>query len=561
MSTKQTGEKDIYALDEINASHPPHLGSPEVIVSEVHNAVLGEEGEGGTRRELKPRQMSMIAIGGAIGTGLILGSGTSLARSGPASCFIAYSIVGSVVYGALCALAEMSTLYPTKKGFAGHGTRFVDEAFGFVTALLYLCKYFIVSPSQIIAFSLIIRYWNSEVNGAVWVTILLIFVIGMNFAGIKWFGEFEFWCSFTKILILSGLILLSLIIDLGGVPGQDRIGFRYWKDGKAFKAYKEPGSLGRFLGFMNALVLAVFAYSGTEIVGVTVGEAKNPRVAVPKAVKQTFWRIAIFYCFGILVVGMAVDSSSTALAQANSKGTAGGANASPFVVAVVQAGIRFVPSIANAGLLVFTISAANSDQYIASRTLYGMARDGHAPKIFMKCNKRGVPWVAFCITSPFMMLAYLVSSSNSLTVFNYFSSAISLFGGLIWVCILSSHIAFMRAMKAQGVSRDTLPYRAPFMPYYSYYSLFVICIVCFFKGFDAFMPFNYKNFITHYIGIPVFVIGYFGFRFFKGVRSPSPAEVDLQTGLREFEELEEVVDIEGQKLTLKQKAFSYLKNW
>ncbi|WWC63721.1 uncharacterized protein I303_106326 [Kwoniella dejecticola CBS 10117] len=125
---------------------------------------------------------------------------------------------------------------------------------------------------------------------------------------------------------------------------------------------------------------------------------------------------------------MAVDSASAALAQANKAGTAGGASALPFVVAVIQAGIRFVPSIANPGLLVFTISAANSDQYIASRTLYGMARDGHAPKIFMKCNKRGVPWVAFCITSPFMMLAYLVSSSNSLTVFNYFSSAISLFG-------------------------------------------------------------------------------------------------------------------------------------
>lgn len=157
---------------------------------------------------------------------------------------------------------------------------------------------------------------------------------------------------------------------------------------------------------------------------------------------------------------MVVDSSSPALAQASAKGTAGGASASPFVVAIGNAGISTLPSIINACILLFTISAANSDQYIASRTLYGMAMDGNAPRIFRRCTSRGVPYVAFAFTACFMSLAFLVASSDALVIFNYFVSSVTIFGSLTWISILASHVAFMRGMKAQGISRDTLPYKA-----------------------------------------------------------------------------------------------------
>ena len=128
---------------------------------------------------------------------------------------------------------------------------------------------------------------------------------------------------------------------------------------------------------------------------------------------------------------------------------------------VTSAGISGLPHVINACLLLFTFSAANSDQYIASRTLYGMARDGHAPKIFARCTKRGVPYVAFIFTGCFMGLAYLVASADALKIFNYFVSTVTMFGALTWISILSSFIAFQKAMKAQGISRDTLPYKAP----------------------------------------------------------------------------------------------------
>ncbi|TYJ51597.1 hypothetical protein B9479_007822 [Cryptococcus floricola] len=530
----------------------------------VYQTESGEENviprEEETHRALSPRQLSMIAIGG---TGLVIGSGTSLARSGPGSLFISYVVMGLTCCGVMMALGEMSTKFPSRKGFAGHATRCVDPAYGFATALVYLCKYLIISPNQIVAGALVIRFWNDSINGAVWVTILIAFVIAINCLGIKWFGELEFWLSFIKVLTLTGLILLALIIDLGGVPGQERLGFRYWKDGKAFLPYKTTGNVGKFCGFVNALVLALFAYMGTELIGVTVGEAKNPRKTVPAAIKKTFFRIIFFYMLCILLVGMIVDSKSSLLAQAAKKGTAGGASASPFVVAIQSAGIKVLPAIINACLLIFTISAANSDQYIASRTLYGMAKDGNAPRIFTKCNSRGVPWVAFIFTGCFMGLAYLVASDDALKIFNYLVNTVTIFGGLTWVSILASHVAFMRGMKAQGIPRDTLPYKSPLQPYLTYGALFMTCLVCFFKGFDSFMPWDYKTFITNYIGIPVYVIGYCGYKLIRRSKAVKMHEMDLSTGAREFDDIDEDEEEEMRykSMTFKQKVIYKLKNW
>lgn len=438
-----------------------------------------------------------------------------------------------------------------------------------------------------------IKFWNSTINSAAWCTIFIVLVIAINCLGIKWFGEIEFWLSLIKIITLTGLILLGLIIDLGGVPGQQRIGFAYWMGGKAFKGYKGVGPAYKFAGFVNALVLALFAYMGTELIGVTVGEAKNPRKTVPAAIRKTFFRILFFYIIGVLIVyvpsssipflsrnvvplytrspltysGMVVDSTSPLLAQANDRGTAGGASASPFVVAIQSAGIRFLPQLINACILLFTFSAANSDQYIATRTLYGMAKDGNAPRIFTKCSKRGVPIIAFAFTGCFMGLAYLSASADALKVFGYFTSAVTIFGGLTWISILASHIGFMRGMKAQGISRDTLPYKSPFQPYSTYIALVFTVILCFFKGFDSFMgaKFDYTNFITHYIGIPVYIFGYVGFKLIRNTSYVRLHEMDLTSGAREFHDVDDEEDsakeYEYKQMSFGQKVVYNIKNW
>lgn len=173
------------------------------------------------------------------------------------------------------------------------------------------------------------------------------------------------------------------------------------------------------------------------------------------------------------------------------------ASGSPFVIAFKNVGIRTLPSIINGALLVFTLSAANSDLYIASRTLYGLASEGKAPKIFLRCNRMGVPYVSLAATGCFCALAYLNVSSGGAQTFSYLTSTVTILGGITWVSILFSHVRFMAGLKAQNISRDTLPYKAPFQPYASPIALFFVTLVLFFKGFPAFLPtFQYKGFIT-----------------------------------------------------------------
>lgn len=237
-------------------------------------------------RALTPAQVSMIAIGGSIGTGLIIGSGTALGQGGPASLLIGYIVMGWCCWVVLTALGEMSAFMPSKNGFAGHATRFVDPAFGFCTGWTYLFKYLIITPNQLNASALLIQYWRADLSPAIFVTIFFIFILLSNLCGVRFFGQFEYGLSAAKIVILSAIILGGFIISLGANPRHDRIGFRYWKNGGAFKEYKEDGALGRFLGSWSVMTLALFAYLGSELVGVCVGEAKNPRKSVPSAIRK-----------------------------------------------------------------------------------------------------------------------------------------------------------------------------------------------------------------------------------------------------------------------------------
>ena len=178
----------------------------------------------------------MVAIGGAIGTGLIIGTGSALAQAGPASIFIAYTAVGIVVYLVMCALGEMAAWIPIQSGFTGYAARFVDPAFGFATGYTYWLKYCIVAPNQLTAAALVVQYWvpREKLNPGVFIAIFLVSIILLNYLGVKYFGELEFWLSSLKILTLCGLIILSIILVLGGGPKHDRIGFRYWKNPGAF---------------------------------------------------------------------------------------------------------------------------------------------------------------------------------------------------------------------------------------------------------------------------------------------------------------------------------------
>lgn len=331
------------------------------------------------------------------------------------------------------------------------------------------------------------------------ITIFLVVIITINYIGVKWFGEFEFWLSSIKVLVICGLILLSLIIMLGGGPNGDRTGFRYYKNPGAFKPYIDTGAAGKFYGFWASMVTAVFAYLGTELVGVTVGEAQNPRKTIPRAIKLTFYRIIFFYVLSVFLLGLIVPYNHPDLIFASTKSNS--AAASPFVVAIQIAGIKGLPGFLNACILIFVFSAANSDLYIATRTIYGIALQGKAPRILAKTDRRGVPYVALALSACFCLLAYMNVSSDSKIVFGYFYNLVTIFGLLTWVSILVTHIYFVRARKAQGIPESALAYKAPLGIWGSYFALFWCVIISLTKNFNVFTKgtygaFDYKNFVT-----------------------------------------------------------------
>ncbi|EON65718.1 hypothetical protein W97_04957 [Coniosporium apollinis CBS 100218] len=504
-------------------------------------------------RGLKARHITMIAIGGAIGTGLIIGTGAGLARAGPGSILIAYTIVGFLVFLVMSGLGEMAAWLPLGSGFSGYATRFCDPALGFALGYTYWFKYIIVTPNQLTAAALVIQFWvpRDKVNPGVFIAVFLVVIVCINYFGVKFFGEFEFWLSSLKVLVIVGLIILSLVLALGGGPNGDRTGFRYWRDPGAFKEYLDTGALGRFLGLWSSMITAVFAYLGTELVGVTVGEAQNPRKTVPRAIKLTFYRILFFYVLSVLLLGMIVPYDSPELAFATKASSS--AAASPFVVAIQLAGIDVLPGFLNGCILLFVFSAANSDLYIASRTIYGLASQGKAPRILARTDKRGVPVYSLGLSTLFCLLAFMNVADDSRSVFLYFVNLVTVFGLLTWISILVTHIYFVRARVAQNVPRESLAYIAPFRVWGSYGALFFCILICLTKNYNVFVgTFAYKDFVTGYIGIPLYLIMIAGYKLWTKEPGVKPETADLWTG-------KDVIDREEQEFLARKAEKQALK--
>lgn len=424
-----------------------------------------------------------------------------------------------------------------------------DENWKLTNVPRYWLKYIIVTPNQLTAASLVLQFWvpREKVNPGVWVAILLVIIFCINYiGGIKFFGEFEFWLSSFKVIVVIGIILFSLIIACGGGPSHDAPGFRYWSDPGAFAPLYGTGSTAKFVGFWSVMVNATFAYLGTELVGVTAAEAQNPRRSIPKAIKLTFFRILFFYCLSVLLVGMIVPYNSKELAFANKKDTS--ANASPFVVAAVLAGIQVLPHIINACILIFVFSAANSDLYIASRTLYGLASDRSAPAIFRRTDRRGVPYPALFVCTAFACLAFMVVSDDSKKIFSYFVNLTTIFGILSWISLLVTYIHFLKARRAQNIPNSAMPYVAPQGLIGTYIALFFCCLIALTKNFNVFVhhdgiTFDYKEFITGYLGIPIYLILIFGHMIATKSRAVKPEEADFYTG-KEIIDNEEALFLE-----------------
>ncbi|KAG1885704.1 amino acid permease [Suillus subluteus] len=483
------------------------------------------------QRKLKNRHIAMISIGGVIGTGLFVGTANSLANGGPIGLLLGYVVMGSIVYSVMITLGEMIAFLPIPGGHIKLAERFVDPAFSFAMGWNYWYSWTIVSPAELSAAALLMNYWNQTVNDSVWVVMCLVVVVTINMLGAGAYGEAEFVFASIKVITITGLIILGIVIDLGGGPDHDRIGFRYWKNPGPFVQYNGiQGSKGRFLGFWAVLSQAAFSFIGTEIVAIAAGEAKNPRRTLPKAIRRVYIRILLFYIGGTLIIGLLVPSNNPYL-KLNS-GTA----ESPFVLAIETAGIKSLPSIINACLLTSAWSASSSDLYTSSRAIYGLAASGNAPKFFLKTTRNGLPYIAVLFCASFSLLAFMAVSKGAGTVFLWFSNMTSVAGLMTWFAISVTYLRFYKGMQAQGIDRKSLPYYTNLQPYAAWWGAVSTITVCFFSGWSVFLKGNWNTatFVTNYILLITWPIMYVGASFYYGTRPVAPEDMDFKSDLAEI---------------------------
>ncbi|KAH8924824.1 hypothetical protein BT69DRAFT_1261010 [Atractiella rhizophila] len=496
--------------------------------------------KGNLRREMKPRHVVMISIAGVIGTGLFLGSGESLANGGPLGLLLGYSIWGTISIAMMVALGSMISHLPLPGGHIALATRLVDPAFSFSLGWTYCLHWTISLPVELAAAVVLVHFWSgTEKYDALWITILFAVVLGINACGARVYGESEFWFGSIKVVTIVGLIILGIVIDLGGGPQGERLGFRFWKDPGPFVQYLGiQGAKGRFLGFWRVLIQAAFSYNGTEIIAIASGEAKNPRRTLPRAVRRLFIRILLFYILGVFIIGLLCPSNEDDLpGNLNGGDTAA---SSPFVIAIKRAGIKGLPSVINAAILSSAWSAGSSNLYTSSRSLYGLALSGGAPTWLLRTNRFGLPWLCLVITGSFGLLTYLILISDAWTVFQRLQTFNSVNGLVTWWGILATYLRFHKAMQVQDYQKS-IPYTAPFQPYLSYYGLAMISLVMFFNGFAIFLTdaFDAGRFIVSYLPIIVSLVLFIAYRVYFQTSFIDPRAIDLDTGSRDAVEEEE----------------------
>ncbi|HDU6355622.1 TPA: amino acid permease [Listeria monocytogenes] len=469
---------------------------------------MKKETHGEIRRDLKTRHLSMIAIGGSIGTGLFLASGNAIHTAGPGGALVAYIAIGIMVYFLMTSLGEMATYMPVSGSFSTYASRFVDPAFGFALGWNYWFNWAITLAVDISTAAIIVQFWLPNTPAWLWSAIFLILIFGLNALSVKAYGESEYWFSIIKVATVI-IFLIVGVLTIVGILGGEVIGFSNFTAGDApFK--------GGFFAILGTFLIAGFSFQGTEMVGIAAGESATPETSVPKAIKQVFWRILLFYIFAIFIIGMIIPYTNPNLLSAEATDVA----ISPFTLVFEKAGLAFAASVMNAVILTSVLSAGNSGLYASTRMLWAMARDKKAPKFLGKVNRRGIPMAALIVTTIVGAMTFITTlTENGTVIYTWLLSASGLTGFIAWVGIAISHYRFRKAFIKQGHELSELKYKAKFFPFGPILALILCILVIVGQDYAAFLkpeftnPAWWQKIGISYIGLPIFLVFWLSFKF------------------------------------------------
>lgn len=513
-------------------------------------------------RQLKGRHIQMIAIGGAIGTGLFIGSGQALHTGGPAALIIGFSLTGMMLFATIQALGELAVAFPVAGAFSTYATRFIDPAWGFAMGWTYTMNWLITFPLELVAAAITIRYWEtngnpaSTVNPAAWVSLFYSVIMIINFFGVKGYGEAEFFFSFIKVITIIGYIIFAIIITAGGGP-EGYIGGRYWHN---------PGPFANgFKGLVTVFVDAAFAFAGTELVGLAAAETRNPRKTLPSATKQVFWRITLFYVVSFIMIGFLVPHNDPQLLSGH---TGPSTNASPFVISIQNAGVKGLPSVFNVVIMISVLSVANSSVYACSRTMAALAAQGQAPKLLGYIDRNGRPSVAIGVTGIFGLIAFACASGKENEVFTWMYSLSGLACLFTWTSICACHIRFRQGLKVQGRTTKELPFTSAVGVWGSYFGFTLNCVVFCAQIWVGLYPVgatsaDVRSFFKIFLAVPIMLMFYIPYKLYFKTKFVNHRDMDLNTGRREvdLDLLELEIAEENERIRAKGWIYRTYKFW
>ncbi|KAI0848793.1 amino acid permease/ SLC12A domain-containing protein [Daldinia vernicosa] len=493
--------------------------------SDIRETLVEVSTENQLLRHLGNRQIQLIAIGGSIGTALFVSIGGGLAKGGPGSLLIGYTIYAVMVGMVNNSMAEMATYMPVSGSFIRMAGRWVDEALGFMAGWNFFLYEACLIPFEISAINLVLGYWRDDIPPVAICIACIVLYAFINIMAVQYFGEAEFWLASGKILLICILYMFTLVTMCGGNPKHDAYGFRYWSNPGSFAEYIHEGALGRFEGFLGSIFSAGFTVVGPEYLAMVAGEAERPRTYLKNGFKTVYWRFAVFFIGGALCVGIVLPYNDETLKNADT----GTANGSPYVIAMQNLGVGILPNVINALMITSIFSAGNAYTYCAMRSLYGLACDGQAPKIFKKTLKNGIPVYAFAFVMVFPFLSFLQLSNNTAQVVTWLATLTQGSQMINYIVMSLTYIFFYKATKAQGIDRRTLPYYGYFQPYCGYIGLVWMIIIEATFGYSVFLPGHWDvgNFFAFYTMAIVAFCTYFGYKIFRRTKFVSPAQADL----------------------------------
>lgn len=576
------------------------------------------QGQVTIQRKLKVRHLQMISLGATIGVGLFLNSGKAFSIAGPLGTFLGYLFGALTILATLLSFAEIVALIPLITGISGLCSRFIGDAFGFSVGWCHWASYAFGFPSELIATAIMLSYYTNlqsistnQGSMASAIVIMIVALTVLNLMDVRVYGELEYFASTIKLIVVALLIILMIVVNCGGL-NNGYIGFRYWDKNKStsehitFGAFRPTFDLkdtgdgarngiggfgGVLLSCIASTLVAVFSYVGSEIGFIAAGEAQNPRKAVPSVTKRIFTRVVVFYLLSIFVVGLnfysgdprllryyspednqmliekfegykdLIDSlgglnCNTVLTEQNFVNES--SNQSPWVIALKSFKQCTLSSIVNGVFVAIGFSAASSQLYASSRTLYSMATQQKAPSVFTWCNRHGVPYMSVIFCAFLGFLSLLCLNMKSTDVFIMFINIGAMGSVIMWFSMNLSFLRFYYALKRRPdiISRDSkeYPYKSPLQPYLSIFGMVSTAILVLFNGFQNFFYWNTKNFISSYCTVVLFVVLYFGYNWFKHSQINKLENIDLDSGRRE---MDSVIWKEDVDYSLSLKEFLY----